>query len=327
MASFPFALPPVPTGKKRIVFSFGVSDNEFFKCFPSDTFLGTRYDRNPVQLLIKWDIFLRPYHCELQIFNPRNQLLISFPIPKSVNIPYTIVDGMINEWVTKEEYVNFQFVFTGDNGEFVKSTLPLRMNLSPANKPEYLKVLKPIDFDRVKDIYDNSITNAVLRFDVESGWVYDFFSFDGTRKFTLCWVPVDVVRASSQLLTDNEKMVARANINVPFTFILPLSVSDGTSVTKVTTTLINKLEEATFEIWKSVGVDSYEAVTPISRAYNATSITFELSEAIDGYVRVSCKSERIIPSDSSFVLGSELSGNLLMNEDWQTAIVEEGGNE
>ena len=327
MPALPFDLPPVPTGKKRIVFSFGVNDNEYFKCFSSDEFLGTRYDRNPAQLLIKWDLFLRPYHCELQIFNPRNQLLTSFPIPKSVNTPYTIVDGMINEWITKEEFVTFQFVFTGNNGEFVKSTLPLRMNLSAANKPDYLKVVRPVDFDRMKEVYDNSIVNAVMRFDENSGWVYDFFSADGTLKFTLDWIPKDVVRSTEQLLTKNEKMVARSNINVPFTFTLPLTVSDGTSVTKSTTTFVNKLEEVTFDVWKQVGEDSFESVNTLSRSYNATSVSVELGEAIDGYIRVSCKSRRFIPSDEGFLIGSGFSGNLVMNEDWQTAIVGEETNE
>ena len=61
----------------------------------------------------------------------------------------------------------------------------------------------------MKGVYDNSIVSAVMRFDENSGWVYDFFSADGTLKFTLDWIPKDVVRSTEQLLTKNEKMVAK----------------------------------------------------------------------------------------------------------------------
>lgn len=311
--NLPFDLPPAPTDKKRIVFSFGVSDLEFFKAFPSDDFLGTRYDRNPAQLVIVWDIFLRPYNCEMQIYSPKNQLLVSIPVPKSVNVPYTIIDGMINEWVTKEEFVNFQFVFT-KGVHFVKSTLPVRMNLSPANKPDYLKMVKPVEFDRMKLLYDTAVTSAVLRFDESEGWIYDFFSTDGTLRFSLGWIPYDVVRCTEQCLSANEKMIARANIKVPTTFVLPLAVEDGVTVLKSTTDYVNALEDATFEVWRDNGDGSFTEVVPLSKSYNATSIMMTLSEAIVGKIRVSCKSARFIPSDESVLIGSIYSGNGLMNE-------------
>ena len=311
--NLPFDLPPAPTDKKRIVFSFGVSDLEFFKCFPSDDFLGTQYDRNPAQLVIVWDIFLRPYNCEMQFYTPKNQLLVSVPVPKSVNVPYTIIDGMINEWVTKEEYVNVQFVFTRD-GQFVKSTLPIRMNLSPANKPDYLKIIKPVEFDRMKLLYDKAVTSAALRFDESDGWIYDFFAEDGTLRFSLGWIPHDVIRATEQCLSANEKMIARANIKVPTTFVLPLAVADGVSVSKDTTAYVNALADATFEVWRDNGDGSFTEVIPTSKSYNATSVNMTLTEAIDGKIRVSCKSARYIPSDESVLLESIYSGNGLMNE-------------
>lgn len=311
--NLPFDLPPEPTDKKRIVFSFGVSDLEFFKCFPSDDFLGTQYDRNPAQLVIVWDIFLRPYNCEMQIYTPKNQLLVSVPVPKSVNVPYTIIDGMINEWVTKEEYVNFQFVFTRD-GQFVKSTLPIRMNLSPANKPDYLKIIKPSEFNRMKLLYDKAVTSAVLRFDESNGWIYDFFAEDGTFRFSLGWIPQSVVRCTEQCLSANEKMIARANLKVPMTFMLSLAVADGNLVSKVTTDYVNVLEDATFEVWRDNGDGSFDEVVPLSKSYNASSISMALPEAIDGKIRVSCKSSRYIPNDESVLLESVYSGNGLMDE-------------
>lgn len=310
---FPFTLPPAPTDKKRIVFSFGESDIEFFKCFPSDDYLGTQYDRNPAQLVIVWDIFLKPYNCEMQIFSPKNQLLVAVPVPKNVNVPYTIIDGMINEWVTKEEFVNFQFVFTR-GGEFVKSTLPVRLNLSPANKPTYLKVIKPVEFDRMKDLYDKAVCNAVLRFDDTNGWVYDFFTIDGTLVFSLGWIPHDIVQCVEQRLSPNEKMIARANLRIPSTFVLPLAVTDGTEVTKLLTEYVNTLEDVSFEVWKDNGDGSFSEVTPLSKSYTTTSIKFTLAEAIDGKIRVSCKSARFIPSDDSVLIGSIYSGNGLMSE-------------
>lgn len=323
LKNYSFEVPPAPTDKRRIVFSFGVQDNEFFKCFPSDTFLGTRYDRNPAQLLIVWDALLRPYHCELQIFTPRNQLLVAFPIPKSVSLPYTIVDGMINEWVTKEEYVNFQFVFTKDDGSFVKSTIPVRLELSPANRPEYMKVIKPMEFDRMKVLYDQAIVNAVLRFDEVKGWVYDCFSHDGTLRFSLDWIPKSVVQAVEQELTPNEKMVARANLNVPFTFYLPLSASDGKSIRKSTAKYVNKLEYATFEVWQDNGNGTYSEVTPLNKTYSSSEIRFDLENAVGGYVRVSCKSSRFIPADDSVLLVSTFSGNGAMSESTQRLMTNE----
>lgn len=311
--NLPFDLPPAPTDKKRIVFSFGVSDLEFFKCFPSDDFLGTRYDMNPAQLVIVWDIFLRPYNCELQIYSPRNQLLVSMPVPKSVNVPYTIVDGMINEWVTKEEFVNFQFVFTKD-GQFVKSTLPVRMNLSPANKPDFMKIIKPVEFDRMKLLYDKAVTSAVLRFADADGWVYDFFAEDGTLRFSLGWIPHDVVRCTEQVLSANEKMIARENIRVPFTFVLPLEETEGTTILRNTTSYINTLVDATFEVWRDNGDGSFTEVIPLSKSYNGTSISMTLSTAVKGKIRVSCKSVRFIPNDDSVLIESVYSGNGLMNE-------------
>lgn len=310
---FPFVLPPAPTDKKRIVFSFGESDIEFFKCFPSDDYLGTQFDKNPAQLLIVWDIFLRPYNCELQIFSPKNQLLVAIPVPKNINVPYTIVDGMINEWVTKEEFVKFQFVFT-KNGEFVKSTVPVRLNLSPANRPTYQRLIKPSEFDRTKLVFDTAVTNAALRFDEENGWVYDFFTYDGTLAFSLGWIPHDVVRCSDQQLSANEKMIARANIKVPSTFVLTFSVDDGTHIVKDLSDYVNKLEDATFEVWRDNGDGSFTEVTPTTKTYNATQVIFDLVEAIDGKVRISCKSARFVPSDDSKIIGSVFSGNGLMNE-------------
>ena len=313
---FPFEFPPAPTDKKRIVFSFGVNDAEFFKCFPSDNFLGTRYDRNPCQFLIVWDIFLRPYHCEMQFYNPRNQLLLAFPVPKSGALPYTIVDGMVNEWVTKEEYVLVQFVFTNDCGEFVKSTIPIRMNLSPANKPNFMRTLKPLEFDRMKTLYDQAITTMVLRYDEVNGWVYDCFSQDGTLRFSLDWIPKNVVRATEQNLTVNEKMVARANINVPFTFTIPFTAADGLNVVKSTSDYVNELKDATFEVWKVVGEDTYYEVHPTEKGYNKTSVFFTLDEEIStGYIRVSCKSMRYLPSDDDVLLESVYSGNAMMDDD------------
>lgn len=312
-SNLPFDLPPVPTDKKRIVFSFGVSDVEFFKCFPSDDFLGTQYDRNPAQLLIVWDIFLRPYSCELQIFSPKNQLLVAIPIPKSVNVPYTIVDGMINEWVTKEEYVNFQFVFTKGT-DFIKSTLPIRMNLSPANKPDYCRLIKPIEFDRMKALYDSAITSSKLIYDDENGWCYNFYSIDGTLQFSLAWIPHDVVQCVEQNFSANEKMVARANIKVPSTFILPLEIADGINITKSLTEYVNSVEDADFTVWKKNDDESFTEVTPLSKSYNSTSIMFTLPNAIDGKIRVSCKSARFVPSDDSVLIGSIYSGNGVMNE-------------
>ena len=307
----PFSLPPAPTDKKRIVFSFGVSDAEYFKCFPSDFFLGTQYDRNPAQLVIVWNVFLRPYNCEMQIFDPRGQLLVSVPVPKNINVPYTILDGMINEWVTKEEYVQFQFVFTRD-GTFVKSTLPIRMNLSPANK--YFKVIKPVEFDRMKALADTAVVNATLRFSDADGWVYDFFSQDGTLRFSLGWIPHDVVRCSDQRLSANEKMIARANINVPTTFTVPLAVEDGVDISKDVSAYINQLEDASIEVWKDNADGSFTRVTPRLISYNATTITLQLREAILGKIRVQCRSRRFLPNESSVVLGSVFSGNGLMNE-------------
>lgn len=311
--NLPFDLPPAPTDKKRIVFSFGVSDVEFFKCFPSDDFLGTQYDRNPAQLVIVWDVFLRPYNCEMQFYTPRNQLLLSVPVPKSVNVPYTIIDGMINEWVTKEEYVNVQFVFT-KNGQFVKSTLPIRMNLSPANKPDYCKIIKPVEFDRMKLLYDAAITSVSLRYDDVNGWVYDFYSIDGTLKFSLGWIPHDVVQCVEQNLSANEKMLARANLNVPTTFVLPISVDEGTSIIKKTGEYVNSLEDASFEVWKKLSDGAFVEVTPISKSYNTDGVMFDLPEPIDGKVRISCKSARYVPSDDSVLLESVFSGNGIMNE-------------
>ena len=311
--NFPFDLPPVPTDKKRVVFSFGVSDSEFFKCFPSDNYLGTRYDRNPAQLMIVWDALVRPYNCELLIYNPRDQLLASIPVPKSVNAPYTIIDGMLTEWVTKEEFVKFQFVFTR-GGEFVKSTIPINMLFSPANKPDFQRVIKPTDFDKVKVLYDSAVTSAQLRFDDAEGWVYDFYSYDGTLRFSLGWIPHDVVRCSDQDLSINEKMIARANINVPTTFVISFSASDGASIKLSTSSYVNNLEDATFDVWRLNSDGSFTEVVPLSKSYDATSITFELSEPFDGKVRISCKSARFIPSDDSVLLESEYSGNGLMNE-------------
>lgn len=311
--NYPFDLPPAPTDKKRIIISFGENDIEFFKCFPSDEYLGTQYDRNPVQFVIVWDIFLRPYNCEMQFYSPKNQLLVSFPVPKSINVPYTIVDGMVNEWITKEEFVNLQFVFTKGEG-FVKSTIPVRLLLSPANKPDYLKVIKPIDIDKLKMVYDGAVSTAVLRFDDEKGWVYDFFSLDGTLKFTLGWIPHDVVQCSEQMLSPNEKMIARANLKVPTTFILPLQTEDGFLVTKSTTEYVNSLEEATFEVWQKNADGSFTAVQPLERSYNSTSITVRLVQPIDGQIRVSCKSARYVPNGNSVLLMSKYSGNAVMNE-------------
>lgn len=223
---YPFTVPPAPTDKKRIIFSFGENDSEFFKCFPSDFYLGTQYDVNPAQLMIVWDVFLNPYHCELLIFDPRNQLLVSVPVPKNVNVPYTILDGMLTEWVTREEFVYFQFVFTRD-GNFVKSTLPIRMNFSPANKPKYFKLVKPLELDRMKELSDKAVVTASLRFDDANGWTYDFYSLDGTLRFSLGWIPNNVVMCVEQRLSANEKMTARANLNVPTTFVLPVSADEG----------------------------------------------------------------------------------------------------
>lgn len=335
----PFEIPPLPTDKRRIVFSFAVHDREFFKCFPSDTFLGTRYDRNPAQLLIQWDLFLRPYNCQLQIFNPRGQLLVSFPIAKSINQPWTIVDGMINEWVTKEEYVEFQFVFTKDTGEFVKSTIPVRMEMSPANKPDYMKIVKPTEFDMMKALYDQAIVKMVLRFDEVRGWVYDCFSQDGTLKFSLDWIPAGVVRFVNQVTTPNERMIARENIRVPFTFVLSFIEDDCVQgdagegedpnafhITKETTKFVNELRDATFEVWKDNGNETFTEVTPISKTYSATGVTAWVDEAFDGYIRVSCRSIRFIPDDEGNLVFSALSGNLVMGEDEQTAIVGEEQN-
>lgn len=318
-----FDIPPAPTDKRRIVFSFDTQDNEFFKCFPSDNFLGTRYDRNPAQLLIVWDIFVQPYHCEMQLFTPRNQLLVSVPIPKTIATPYTIIDGLINEWVTKEEYINIQFVFTRDSGEFVKSTIPIRLELLPANRPEYVKIIKPSEFDRMKVIYDQAISKMLMRFDDVHGWVYDCFSCDGTLLFSLDWIPKGVVRCVGQVFTSNEKMVARSNIDVPFTFVLPLLVSDGTSVTKSITAFINELENATFEVWKDNGDGSFSEVVAVSKSYNATSVSVVLSLAINGYIRVSCKSARIEPDSESLLMESGFSGNVVMGGDEENVVVGE----
>ena len=309
----PFALPPAPTDKKRIVFSFGVSDAEYFKCFPSDLFLGAQYDRNPAQLVIVWDVFLRPYNCELQIFSPRGQLLVAIPVPKNINVPYTILDGMINEWVTKEEYVTFQFVFTRD-GNFVKSTLPLKMNLSPANKPAYFKVIKPVEFDRMKELSDTAVVSASLRYSGRDGWIYDFFSQDGTLRFSLGWIPHDVVQCTEQRLSPNEKMIARQNINVPTTFVLPLLITDGINVTKDTSQYINALEDASIEVWRDNGNGSFTQVIPKSVAYSATAVNVNLVNPVNGKIRVQCRSKRFVPSDSSCLIGSIYSGNGVMNE-------------
>lgn len=310
---FPFDMPPVPTDKKRIVFSFGTNDSEFFKCFPSDDYLGTRYDRNPAQLVVVWDVFLRPYNCEMQIYSPKNQLLVSIPVPKSATVPYTIVDGMINEWVTKEEFVMFQFVFTKD-GEFVKSSIPVRLNLSPANKPDYLKVVKPVEFDRMKLVYDTAIVSAQLRFSMDDGWVYDFFTIDGTRKFSLGWIPYDIIKCTEQVLSANEKMIARANINVPTTFVLSLSIDDGTDVSKDTSQYVNELVDATFEVWRDNGDETFTKVEPLSMSYGKKKVSFTLEEAIDGKVRVSCRSARFVPDDSAVLLESPYSEHGLMSQ-------------
>jgi len=249
----------------------------------------------------------------MQIFSPKNQLLVSVPVPKSVNVPYTIMDGIINEWVTKEEFVSFQFVFTRD-GQFVKSTLPVRLNLSPANKPEYMKIIKPLEFDRMKLLYDKAVTNVALRLDESEGWVYDFFAEDGTLRFSLGWIPHDVVRCAEQNLSANEKMIARANIRVPTTFVLPLSVEDGVVVSKDTSQYVNALEDATFEVWRDNGDGSFTEVSPLAKSYNETSIMMTLSEEVDGKIRVSCRSARFVPSDDSVLLESAYSGNGLMNE-------------
>lgn len=109
-------------------------------------------------------------------------------------------------------------------------------------------------------------------------------------------------------------MIARANIKVPTTFVLPLAVADGVSVSKDTTAYVNALEDATFEVWCDNGDGSFTEVIPTSKSYNATSVNMTLTEAIDGKIRVSCKSARYIPSDESVLLESIYSGNGLMNE-------------
>lgn len=310
---FPFVLPPEPTDKKRIVFSFGESDIEFFKCFPSDDYLGTQYDKNPAQLLIVWDIFLRPYNCEMQIYNPKMQLLVSVPVPKNINVPYTVLDGMINEWVTKEEFVFFQFVFT-KNGEFVKSTVPVRLNLSKAAKPNFQRSVKPIEFDRMKLVYDTAVVSAALRFDNENGWVYDFYTHDGTLAFSLAWVPHDVVRCTEQVLSPNEKMIARANLKIPSTFVLDVTEEDGVQVVKDLSEYVNDLSDVSFEVWKDNGDGSFSEVSVSGKSYDKTKIRFTLDEPILGTVRVQCKSARFVPSDDSVLIGSIFSGNGLMNE-------------
>ena len=322
-----FELPEVPTGKRRIVFSFGMHDAEFFKCFPSDYFLGARYDRNPAQLVIVWSALLKQYHCDLQIFNPRNQLLLSFPISKSVNLPYTIVDGMINEWITKEEFVYFQFVFTGNGGEFVKSTLPIRMNFSGANRPDFSRIGKPVDIDKMKVLYDQAVTEAVLRFDAVKGWVYDFFAQDGTLRFSLAWIPANVVRGSAQVLTANEKMTARENLGVTFTFVLPVLVSDGNIVSKSTTAFVDRLINATMEVWKDNGDGSFTEVVPVSKTYSDSGVVVELTNSISGYIRVSCVSRRIVPDEESAFLESGYSGNVIMDENGQEVVVAGGQDE
>lgn len=314
-------VPPAPTDKKRIVFSFGESDVEFFKCFPSDEYLGTRYDNNPVQLMIVWDPLILPYHCELQILSPSKQLLVSVPVSKQRNVPYTILDGVINGYVTKEEYVYFQFIFTKGT-DFVKSTIPVKMLLSKANKPSFSKPLKPYEVDKLKSIFDNAVCKADLRFDSTNGWVYDFYSYDGTLLFSLGWIPHDVVRCSEQLLSANEKMTARQNLKIPSTVVLPISVDDGREVTKVLTEYVNKVEDATFDVWKwNESEQSWIAIAPLRKSYNDTSISFTLNEPIDGKVRVSFKSTRFVPDGDSVFLTSAYSDNLLMNENDQNYFV------
>ena len=315
--NYEFEIPAAPTDKKRIVFSFGESDVEFFKCFPSDNYLGTRYDKNPVQLMILWDPLILPYNCEMQIYSPKNQLLVSVPVPKQRAVPYTILDGIINEYVTKEEYVYFQFVFTkGD--EFIKSTLPIRLDLSPANKPVFDKPIKPADFDKLKAIFDTAVVNAVQRFDDVQGWVYDFLSYDGTLRFSLAWIPHSVVTCTEQHFEANEKMVARENLNIPSTFILEFSASEGTTITKKLTDYVNAVEDADFTVWKNTGDGSFEEVIPLHKSYNSTSVSFELAEACDGKVRVSCKSKRYEPNGDAVLIYSPYSGNLLIKEDDKT---------
>ena len=190
--------------------------------------------------------------------------------------------------------------------------------MSKANKPNFSKPLKPYEVDKLKSIFDNAVCSADLRFDNLHGWVYDFYSYDNTLLFSLGWIPHDVVRCSEQVLSANEKMTARQNLNIPSTVILPITVDDGRTITLDLTEYVNKVEDATFDIWEhNVENDSWAAIAPLRKSYNNTSISFTLADPIDGKVRVTFKSTRFAPDGSSVFLCSPYSNNLLMNENDQ----------